>query len=359
MNDIKKLGFNKWSQDKIDLSKTDSFKIVRVISVSKNSFVVSNGAKDVYAELTGKFLFNSESSLELPAVGDFVYAQLFDDDTLAIIHDILPRKSLLKRKTPGKKIEHQLIAANIDTAIIMQSLDSNFNLRRLERYLVMINEGKITPAVFLSKSDLISKEETEKKKNAILEILPDISVTAFSNESLDDIENIKNFFSPYKTYCLLGSSGVGKTTLLNNLIHKELFKTQPIREKDGKGKHTTTKRELIILENGAIIIDNPGMRELGVISDESGLGSTFNEIDELADKCKYKDCTHTVETGCAVLEAVEKEEISEERYNNFIKIYKESLYNEMSYLDKREKDKKFGKYVRSVIKDIKKIKGRD
>jgi len=295
----------------------------------------------------------------LPAVGDWVYTQLFDDDSLAIIHDILPRKTLLKRKTPGKKIEHQLIAANIDTAIIMQSLDSNFNLRRLERYLVMINEGRIAPAVYLSKSDLVSKEETEQKKNEIRKILPDISITAFSNNSQSDIENIKTFFSPYKTYCLLGSSGVGKTTLLNNLIHKELFKTQPIREKDGRGKHTTTKRELIILENGAIIIDNPGMRELGVISNESGLGDTFNEIDDLSAQCRYKDCTHTVEKGCAVLEAVEKEEISEERYNNYMKIYKESLYNEMSYIDKREKDKKFGKYVRSVMKEIKNKKGRE
>jgi len=359
MNNIEKLGFDIWFKDKIDLSKTANLEIVRLISVSKNSFVVSNGTNDIYAELTGKFLFNSESSMDLPAVGDWVYAQLFDDDSLAIIHDILPRKSLLKRKTPGKKIEHQLIATNIDTAIIMQSLDSNFNLRRLERYIVMINEGKITPAVFLSKSDLISKEETEKKGNEIRKILPDISITTFSNNCSSDIENIKTFFSPFKTYCLLGSSGVGKTTLLNNLIHKELFKTQPIREKDGRGKHTTTKRELIILENGAIIIDNPGMRELGVISDETGLGSTFNEIDELSAQCRYKDCTHTVETGCAVLGAVERGEISEERYNNFIKIYKESLYNEMSYIDKREKDKKFGKYVRSVMKEIKNKKGRE
>jgi len=359
MTDIEKLGFDNWFKDKIDSSKTADFKIVRVISVSKNSYVVSNGVKEIYAELTGKFLFSSESSLDFPAVGDWVYAQLFDDDSLAIIHDILPRKSLLKRKTPGKKIEHQLIAANIDTAIIMQSLDSNFNLRRLERYIVMINEGGITPAVFLSKSDLISKEETEKKKNEIRKILPGISIIVFSNNSLSDIENIKTFFSPYKTYCLLGSSGVGKTTLLNNLIQKELYKTQPIREKDGRGKHTTTKRELIILENGSIIIDNPGMRELGMISNESGLEDTFSEIDELSTQCRYKDCTHTVETGCAVLGAVERGEISEERYNNFIKIYKESLYNEMSYVDKREKDKKFGKYVRSVMKQVKNKKGRE
>ena len=359
MNNLEKLGFDNWFKNKIDSSKTNDFKIVRVISVSKNSYLVSNGTKDIYAELTGKFLFNSESSMDLPAVGDFVYSQLFDDDELAIIHDILPRRSLLKRKASGKKVDYQLIAANIDTAIIMQSLDSNFNLRRLERYLVMINEGKITPAVFLSKSDLISEDEIETKKNDIRKILPDVTIASFSNNNESDIENIKTFFTPFKTYCLLGSSGVGKTTLLNNLIHQELYKTQPIREKDGRGKHTTTRRELIILENGAIIIDNPGMRELGVISNESGLGDTFNEIDELSDQCKYKDCTHTIEAGCAVLEAVEKREISEERYNNYIKIYKELLHNEMSYVEKRQKDKKFGKFFHSTMKDVKKMKGRE
>ena len=359
MNNIEKLGFDSWFIDKIDLSKTSDLQIARVISVNKNSFVVSNGIKDIYAELTGKFLFNSEDSLDLPAVGDWVYTQLFDDDTLAIIHDILPRKSLLKRKASGKKVEYQLIAANIDTAIIMQSLDSNFNLRRLERYLVIINDGKITPVIFLSKSDLIDTNEIEKKKDDILKILPHVTITSFSNNSLSDIEKIKTFFTPSKTYCLLGSSGVGKTTLLNNLIHQGLYKTQPIREKDGRGKHTTTRRELIVLENGAIIIDNPGMRELGVISNKSGIGDTFNEIDTLADQCKYKDCTHTVEAGCAVLQAVEKGEISEERYNNYIKIYKELLYNELSYIEKRQKDKKFGKFFHSTMKDVKKIKRRE
>jgi ribosome biogenesis GTPase len=353
VNYIETIGFDNSLKDKVDLSKTSDLKIARVISVNKNSFVVSNGVKDIYAELTGKFLFNSEDSLDLPAVGDWVYAQLFDDDELAIIHDILPRKSLLKRKASGKKVEYQLIAANIDIAIIMQSLDSNFNLRRLERYLVMINEGKITPAIFLSKSDLISTDEIEKKKNEICNILPDVTIEVFSNSSKDDIEKIKTFFIHFKTYCLLGSSGVGKTTLLNNLIQQDLYKTQPIREKDGRGKHTTTRRELIVLENGAIIIDNPGMRELGVISNESGLGDTFNEIDELADNCKYKNCTHTVEAGCAVQEAVERGEISVERYNNFIKIYKESLYNEMSYVEKRQKDKKFGKFIHTYMKNRK------
>ncbi|MFA6597051.1 MAG: ribosome small subunit-dependent GTPase A [Ignavibacteriaceae bacterium] len=356
MNEIEKLGFDKWFQDKIDLSKMTDYQIARVISVNKNSFVVSNGKKDIYAEVTGKYLFNSDSSLDIPTVGDWVYVQFFDDDSLAIIHDIFPRKSLLKRKTSGKKIEYQLLAANIDTAIIMQSLDSNFNLRRLERYLVMINESNITPVIFLSKSDLISSGEIESKKNDIYKILPEIKIAAFSNNNLSDIENIKTLFTPSKTFCLLGSSGVGKTTLLNNLIHQDLYKTQPIREKDGRGKHTTTRRELIVLENGSIVVDNPGMRELGIMSLDSGLDDTFNEIAELSKQCRYADCTHTIEKGCAILKAVELEKITTERYNNYIKIYKESLYNEMSYFEKRQKDKKFGKFIHTYMKNKKDIK---
>src|SRR3989337_1388602 len=298
---LEKLGFDNWFQNKIDVTKSNEFQIARIITVNKNSFVVSNGKNDIYAELTGKFLFESDSSIDLPTVGDWVYVQLFDEDSFAIIHEILPRKSLLKRKTSGKKIEYQLIAANIDKAIIMQSLDSNYNIRRLERYMVMINESNITPVVFLSKSDLISIDEIESKKNDIYKIMPDIEIEAFSNNNLADIEDIRTHFTPYKTYCLLGSSGVGKTTLLNNLINQELYKTQPIREKDGRGKHTTTRRELIVLEKGVIIIDNPGMRELGIISIESGLDNTFDEIAELSNQCRYADCTHTIEQGCAVL----------------------------------------------------------
>ena len=352
-NNIEKLGFDNWFKDKIEPTKSENFKIARVIAVNKNSFVVSTGQKDIYAELTGKFLFNSDSSLDLPAVGDWVYTQLFDDDSLAIINDIIPRKSLLRRKTPGKKIEYQLIAANIDMAVIMQSLDSNYNLRRLERYLVMINESNITPVIFLSKSDLQSAEEIEKKKDDIYKIIPGIKIIAFSNNNVTDIENIKTYLTPFHTYCLLGSSGVGKTTLLNNLINEDLYKTQPIREKDGRGKHTTTRRELIVMENGAIIIDNPGMRELGIISMDSGLDDTFNEIAELSDQCRFKDCTHTVEKDCAILKAVEQGRISKERYNSYMKMYKESLYNEMSYYEKRQKDKKFGKFIHTYMKNKK------
>jgi ribosome biogenesis GTPase / thiamine phosphate phosphatase len=347
---LEKLGFDNWFQNKIDVTKSNEFQIARIITVNKNSFVVSNGKNDIYAELTGKFLFESDSSLDFPTVGDWVYVQLFDEDSFAIIHEILPRKSLLKRKTSGKRIEYQLIAANIDKAIIMQSLDSNYNIRRLERYLVMINESNITPLIFLSKSDLTDQDGIEKKKNDIYRLVPDISILAFSNNNVSDVETIKAHFHPFKTHCLLGSSGVGKTTLLNNLIHQELYKTQPIREKDGRGRHTTSRRELIALENGAMIVDNPGMRELGLISAEAGLDDTFNEIADLASHCRFTDCTHTIEEGCVILKGLEEGTISKERYQNYIRMLKESLYNEMSYFEKRQKDKKFGKFLHSVMK---------
>lgn len=351
--EIERIGFNGWFKDKIVPSVIMDKQIARVISVNKNSYIVSNGINDIYAELAGKFLYNSESSLDLPTVGDWVYVQLFDDESFAVIHEIFPRKSLLKRKTPGKKIDYQLIGANIDTAIVMQALDSNYNLRRLERYLVMINESNITPVILLSKSDLLSIDEIESRKNDIRSIVPGIMIEAFSNNNRADIENVKTLFTPLKTFCLLGSSGVGKTTLLNNLIDQELYKTQPIREKDGRGRHTTTRRELIVLENGAMIIDSPGMRELGMVSVESGLDETFNEIADLAAQCRFADCTHTTETGCAILKAVENGAIPKERYQNYIKMYKESLYYEMSYAEKRQKDKTFGKFLHTYKKNNK------
>lgn len=348
---LEQLGFDQWFRDKIDTTMDNTLQIARVISVNKNSYVISEGISDCFAELTGKFAFNSESPLDLPTVGDWVYVQYFDDNSFAVIHAILPRKSLLKRKTSGKKVEYQLIAANIDTAAIMQSLDNNFNIRRLERYLVMINEGGINPVVLLSKKDLVSEEELQSKIDEIHQIIPGIQIIAFSNLYSDDSGGlINNLFESKKTYCLLGSSGVGKTTLLNNLLHQDLYKTQSIRAKDGRGKHTTTRRELIVLGNGAMLIDTPGMRELGVVGVESGLDDTFSEITELIEKCRFNDCKHTNEKGCAILKALEEGTISPERYKNYMKLYKESLYHEMSYYERRQKDKSFGKYIHSVLK---------
>jgi ribosome biogenesis GTPase len=354
---IKKLGFDKWFQDQMDPRKMTDYQIARVTAVNKNSCVVHNGTHELFAEAAGKLMFNADSPLDYPAVGDWVYVRIFNEESLAVIHEIFPRKSLLKRKTAGREIEFQLIAANIDTAMIMQSLDSNYNLRRLERYLVMVNEGHIQPVILLSKSDLSAPEEIEKKKADIYQVMPDITISVFSNQDQSGMDSIRELLIPGKTYCLLGSSGVGKTTLLNNLVGKAQFDTQPVREKDGKGRHVTARRQLIVLKNGAMIIDTPGMRELGNMAVESGLEDTFSEIAELSDLCRYRDCTHLREKGCAVLAAIEEGVLSESRYQNYIKMKKESAYLNMSYLEKRKKDKAFGKFVKSVMKHKKKNDG--
>lgn len=350
---IEQLGFNKWFLDRIDPAKLIDHQIARVISVNKDSYTISNGKGDVSAEVTGKLMFSADSPLDYPATGDWVLAQYYDQDSFAVIREIVPRKSVLKRKTSGKKIEFQLIATNIDTGLIVQSLDNNYNLRRLERYLVMINESDIQPIVLLSKSDLLPANEIYKKVTEIYSLIPDIQVVSFSNEENMSMKLVKELLVPCKTYCLLGSSGVGKTTLINNLLNEVRLKTYSVREKDRKGRHITTRRQLIYLKNGAMIIDTPGMRELGNIAVDSGIHSTFDEIAELSNQCRYNDCSHTQEQGCSILAALKDGIISQERYQNFIKLSKESAFYEMSYLEKRRKDKRFGKFVKSVMKDKK------
>ena len=350
---IEQLGFNKWFFDEIDPTKLIDHQIARVITVNKDSYTIDNGKGEVSAEVTGKLLFSADSPLDYPATGDWVFAQYFDNDSFAIISEIVPRKSILKRKTSGKKIEFQLIATNIDTGLIVQSLDNNYNLRRLERYLVMIIQSNIQPVVLLSKSDLLPVGEIDKKVDEIHALYPDIRVLPFSNEDNTNLKHVKELLVPKKTYCLLGSSGVGKTTLINNLLDGMRLKTHSVREKDGKGRHITTRRQLIKLKNGAMIIDTPGMRELGNFAVDTGIYGTFDEITELSNQCRYNDCSHTQEQGCSILAALKDGIISQERYQNFIKLNKESAFYEMSYLEKKRKDKKFGKFVKSVLKEKK------
>jgi ribosome biogenesis GTPase len=350
---LEDLGFDGWFQERCGDDSAASDRPFRVIVVHRNSYIVSKGDADVYAELAGKLSNNAASALDFPATGDWVLAQLLNDGTLAIIHSILPRKSLLARKTAGKKTELQLIAANVDTALIIQALDADFNLRRLERYLVMAADGNIDPVVLLSKSDLIDADEIEAKKQAVAELMPDLPVLAFSNESKSGLDAVKALFITGKTYCLLGSSGVGKTTLLNQMTDKIHHDTQEVR-RDGKGRHTTTDRQLTVLPGGAMVVDTPGMRELGNIVVEKGLEDTFAEIAAAATGCRFNDCTHIQEDGCAVLAAVRDGTIDEVRYQSYLKLQRESAFNEMTYLEKRRKDKAFGKMIKSVMKDKRK-----
>ncbi|MBU0675326.1 MAG: ribosome small subunit-dependent GTPase A [Proteobacteria bacterium] len=214
----------------------------------------------------------------------------------------------------------------------------------------MVNEGKIQPIVLLSKSDLLDSEDITNIIDDIQKIMPGLQVVPFSNEKEFGLVSLKGIMESGLTYCLVGSSGVGKTTLINNLIGEPIYKTKTVSKKESKGRHVTTHRQLIRLDSGAMIVDTPGMRELGNFSVATGLDETFSEITILSKECHFSDCTHAGEKGCAVLDAVEKGQLSAERYQNYLKMTKESNYNEMSYLEKRKKDKQFGKLIKTVMK---------
>ena len=351
MDDLERLGYSRWFQERVDNNMLTKHEVARVISVHKDSYLISKGSGDVFAELAGKLIYSADSAEDLPTTGDWVYADFYDEDSHAIIHDVIARKSLIKRKSSGKTIDFQLIAANIDAAFIMQSADYNFNLRRLERYLVMINESGIKPVILLSKSDLKSQQELQQMIDSVIQVAPKTMVLPFSSQSGDNIDAIKELLIYGHSYCLLGSSGVGKTTLLNALLGETIYDTQAVSRKDSKGRHTTTSRELIQLECGAMLIDTPGMRELGNMSVDTGIEETFLDVVELSMRCKFSNCKHVKEQGCAIRCAIDDGRLSEKRYQNYLKMKNESAFNEMSYFERRQKDKDFGKMVKAAVKN--------
>ena len=342
-----KFGYDEWIQNTNIEHIDDGLSLARVIEVNKNSYIVADGMHAMSAELSGKFLFDAKDVTDFPTVGDWVTIKALDNYTFAIIHSVLPRKTLLKRKEPGKRIDFQLIASNIDFGLIMQSAEClNFNL--LDRYFVMLNESKIQPIAVFSKIDLLSSSEAEAIKDNLSKLKN--RYLLISNIAEGGIEELSNRLIPGKTYCLLGQSGVGKTSLLNRLLGTELLEVNEVREKDRKGRHTTVRRQLICLDSGIIFIDTPGMRELGNFEIEHGIDQTFEDFSSYASECRFRDCTHTHEEGCAIIAAVKNGEIEESRYRNFLKLRRESEFYDMSYRGKRQKDKSFGKMVKNYKK---------
>lgn len=334
---LSSLGFNKWfKQHCPDISRKD-FCPARICTVNKDNFRINGEHGEMQAQMTGRLRFETEATINTPTVGDWVIVEYLNDYTRATIHNVFPRKTLLKRKVSGKKMDYQLIGANLDFVCIMQSLDIDFNIPRLERYLVAVFEASIIPIILLSKCDLITASECKRKSQEIRELFPDRRVIVFSNKSGDNLDEVADIFVPANTYCIIGSSGVGKTTLLNKLLGTETYATSEMRKNERGGRHTTTRRQLIPLKNGALYIDTPGMRELGIISADSGIEQAFPDIELLAEKCHFPDCTHTHEPECAIQKALKSDELSQKRFKNYIKLRKESEHHARSHAEKRKK----------------------
>ncbi len=321
----------------------------RVIAHYRDKYRVKSAESEFWAEVTGKIIYTAKSSADYPVVGDLVKISELEDDH-AIIREVSPRKTVIQRKAAGKD-EVQVIAANIDTAFIVQAVDRDFNLNRFERYLSIVASGRIQPIIILNKIDLISKEDLSEKVAQIKKRFKAVEILTTSTININETDKIKNLIKKEKIYCFLGSSGVGKSSIINKLLGKELLKTEKISISTKKGKHATTHRELFILENGGMVIDNPGMREVGLVDIP-----VFDEIGELAKGCKFADCTHSHELGCAVMAAVESGKLDKGRYSNCLKLKKESDYYAMTKLEKRHKDRQFGKMVHKAMKHKKKNK---
>jgi ribosome biogenesis GTPase / thiamine phosphate phosphatase len=324
----------------------------RVISVRgfKYYLITQNG--EIETELSGKLLYGTDTE-DLPKVGDWVC--YLDYGQTGYIIDVLPRENTLSRKNPGNKIEKQILATNIDHALIVQGLDGNFNIMRLERYIVQVIACGIVPIIVLNKADLINDHEPVKSEIAKLQrackVLLCSTVTGYG------VSELKATVQKFKTYILMGSSGVGKSSLLNLLMEKSAQETGEVSEANSKGKHTTTTRDLFQLPHGALLIDTPGMREFGLTFEEGSEGEMlFPAIEEFAVKCRYTDCKHVDEPGCAVIDAVQAGNLSDEVYDSYLKLIKEQKRFQIRIEDKKRLGKQSGKMSKEARDHRKKYK---
>ncbi len=350
---LEDFGYNKYLENFRKEQNLDNLEIGRVITEHKERYIVGTTKGEFEAEITGNMRFTATNRENFPAVGDWVALTIYDSD-IAIIHKIFPRFSVIKRPAVGQFGEIQIIATNIDYGFIVQAVDRDFNINRLERYLTICYSSKVSPIIVLTKTDLIDEKRISELSDSVKQRIKNVPVIAISNETQNGYEAIKKTIRKGMTYCMLGSSGVGKSTLLNNLSGRTIMRTDTISQSSNKGRHITSHRELVILENGGILIDNPGMREVGIADTASGLESTFDKILSLSQNCKFKDCTHTNEIDCSVIEAVEKGEIDKSSYENYLKMEREKTHFESTVAERRKKEKIFGKIVKDYYKkDIK------
>lgn len=303
---------------------------------------------ELLGRMSGKMLAESERGMERPAVGDWVVISARHDEGQATIHAVLPRFSKFSRQIAGTSHNEQIVATNIDTVFLVMALNKDFNVRRLERYLLTAWDSGANPVIILTKADLC--EDIEKKCSEVEQVafgVPTYVVSAVTNQGIDEL---KAFFKVGETTAFLGSSGVGKSTLINRLYGQDILRTNEIRGDDDKGRHTTTHRELIVLESGGIVIDTPGMRELQLWDVTESVSQGFEDIETLAEACRFRDCQHDGEPGCAVQAAIDNGSLPVERYQSYQKLLKELAFFERKASKKAQSDEK--KKWKTITKQI-------
>lgn len=363
MNSID-LGWNDYFQAHFESLNFKDVIPARVAVQQKDRYIIYCENGELWAEISGKFRHKALSKADYPTVGDWVVVTVKPDGDGAVIHSLLPRKSKFSRKAVlaggpkygDGKTEEQVLSANIDTAFIVSGLDGEYNLRRLERYVAVAYDSGTSPVVLLNKSDLC--DEVERIVSEVENAVIGVTVHAISALINDSLEILKEYFEKGKTVSFLGSSGVGKSTIINSLLGYERQKTNEVRESDRRGRHTTTYRELILLAEGGILIDTPGMREIEIWGDEDGLSKAFDDIEALAAQCRFNDCSHANEPGCAVKKALDNGELDPDRYQNYLKLQKELKRLEMRKSGREAHyQRMLGKKFSSMVKEIKKFKG--
>ncbi len=358
MDELEKFGYSDFFETNRKDAGLGDFSVGRVTAEFRGGYKVVNQNGEFVAKITGKQMFGAVSREDFPAVGDWLAIEELGEGQ-AVVRGILPRRTVIKRKYSNKE-DIQIIAANVDVAFVVESVDRDYNLNRFERYLAIARDGGVKPVIVLNKIDLLSAEEIHARQKELQNRFDGVEVVLTSTASEVGLEELKNYIESGKTYCFLGSSGVGKSSLINKLLGEAVIKTENIGESTGRGKHATTSREMYFLpaqrslgevgKSGGIVIDNPGMREVGVADVSAGIEDLFEVIVALAKKCKYVDCTHTHEPGCAVLKAVRAGKVDENKYRNYIGLKKEVEFYEMTALERRRKDRNFGKMVKGAKK---------
>lgn len=360
---IENLGWNPFFAQQFKEFGEQELIPARVAREQKGSYLVFCEPGKLTAEISGKMRHKAATRAELPTVGDWVAINARPKEGTATINALLPRQTGFSRKAvlaggmkdSGGRTEEQILAANIDTVFLVSGLDRDFNLRRIERYLTIAWDSGASPVVILNKADLCDDIETriEEVKSIALGV-PVCTMSATKDQGVDVLEE---YLVVGKTAVFLGSSGVGKSTIINGLLEADQLQVQEVREDDQRGRHTTTHRELIVLPTGGIVIDTPGLREIQVWTDKEGLSRTFHDIEEFAESCRFRDCQHQGEPGCAVQQAIEDGTLDAKRLQNYLKLQKEldflALRQEKNGL--RRAQREFDKKIRQRLKEIKKL----